>query len=84
MTITEEQIREAVKTENQARQSLKKLYEVMKHDPAPIKGQDLFKVLYGSTFKFDRSLIPAKWMLLLRRLKKNMQKARWKRRNRVF
>ena len=55
VTITEEQIREAVKTENKARQSLKKLYEVMKHDPAPIKGQDLFKVLYGSTFKFDRS-----------------------------
>ena len=58
VTITEEQIREAVKTENQARRSLKKLYEVMKYDPAPIKGQDLFKVLYGSTFKFDRSLIP--------------------------
>lgn len=31
MTITEEQIREAVKTENQARRSLKKLYEVMKY-----------------------------------------------------
>ena len=59
VTITEENIRGAVKTNNEVRRSLKRLYEVMKHDPAPIKGQDLFKVLYGSTFKFDRKAIPA-------------------------
>ena len=70
VTITEEQIREAVKTENQALQSLKKLYEVMKHDPAPIKGQDLFKVLYGSTFKFDRSLIPGEVDALTAKIEK--------------
>lgn len=58
-TITEEQIRDAVKMNNAGRRSLKRLYEVMKHDPVPIKGHDLFKVLYGSTFKFDRSQIPA-------------------------
>lgn len=56
--ITEEQIREAVKINNAGRRSLKRLYEVMKNDPVPISGQDLFKVLYGSTFKFDRSKIP--------------------------
>ena len=49
----------SVKTNNEVRRSLKRLYEVMKHDPVPIKGQDLFKVLYGSTFKFDRKAIPA-------------------------
>ncbi len=59
VTITEEDIREAVKTNNEVRNSLKRLYEVMKHDPVPIQGQDLFKVLYGSTFKFDRKAIPA-------------------------
>ena len=58
VTITEEDIREAVKTNNEVRNSLKRLYEVMKHDPVPIQGQDLFKVLYGSTFKFDRKAIP--------------------------
>lgn len=70
VTITEEQIREAVKTENQARRSIKKLYEVMKYDPAPIKGQDLFKVLYGSTFKFDRSLIPGEVDALTAKIEK--------------
>ena len=57
VTITEEQVREAVKLENEVRTSLKNLYGVMRHDPAPIKGHDLFRVLYGSGFKLDRTLI---------------------------
>ena len=36
-TITEDQIREAIKMNNRGRRSLRKLYEVMKHDPAPSK-----------------------------------------------
>lgn len=56
-TITEDDIWKAVKTNNEARLALRRLYQVMRHDPAPIMGYDLFKVLYGSTFKFDRSLI---------------------------
>lgn len=58
VTITEENIREAVHTENEVRKALQGLYHVMKHDPAPIMGYDLFKVLYGSTFKLDRSILP--------------------------
>ena len=59
VTITEDQIRDAVRVQNEGRVALKRLYELMKLDPAPMKGQDLFKVLYGSTFKPDRSKIPA-------------------------
>ena len=59
VTITEEQIRDAVRVQNEGRVALKCLYELMKLDPAPMKGQDLFKVLYGSTLKPDRSKIPA-------------------------
>ena len=68
--ITEEQIREAVKVNNEARRSLKKLYEVMRHDPAPISGYDLFKVLYGSTFKFDRNQIPGEVNALVDKIEK--------------
>lgn len=57
--ITEEDIRKAVKLENEIRTAKKNLANVMKHDPAPVTGMDMFKVLYGSGFKFDRSLIPA-------------------------
>ncbi|MDO4313856.1 MAG: double-cubane-cluster-containing anaerobic reductase [Eubacteriales bacterium] len=56
-TITEEAILDAIKVENNARLAIKKLYAVMKHDPAPIKGHDMWKVLYGSGFKFDRLAI---------------------------
>ncbi|MBR3705757.1 MAG: 2-hydroxyacyl-CoA dehydratase, partial [Firmicutes bacterium] len=68
--ITEEQLRQACKTNNQVRFSLKGLYELMKNDPCPITGYDLFKVLYGSSFKFDRSLIPAEVDALVEKIKK--------------
>ena len=49
---------------------MRKLYEVMKHDPVPICGHDLFKVLYGSTFKFDRREIPAEVDALVEKIQK--------------
>lgn len=70
ITITEDDIREAIKINNNVRRSLKGLYEVMQNDPAPIKGQDLFKVLYGSTFKFDKKAIPAEVDALTEKIKK--------------
>ena len=42
----------------------------MKQDPAPITGHDLFKVLYGSTFKFDRKEIPAEVDALVAKINK--------------
>ena len=53
--ITDEAVRQAVHTENGVRRALQCFYGVMKHDPAPITGLELFRVLYGSTFKLDRS-----------------------------
>ncbi len=70
ITITEDAIREAIKINNNVRRSLKNLYELMQNDPAPIKGQDLFKVLYGSTFKFDKKAIPAEVDRLVENIKK--------------
>ncbi len=70
VTITEDDIREAIKINNAGRRSLKRLYEVMRNDPAPITGQDLFKVLYGSTFKFDRKVIPAEVDALVEKIEK--------------
>lgn len=53
--ITDEAVRQAVHTENGVRRALQRFYGVMKNDPAPITGLELFRVLYGSTFKLDRS-----------------------------
>ena len=57
--ITEENVRKAVHMMNENRIALKNLYEVMKNDPAPMNGSQLFGVLYGSQFKFDKEKMPA-------------------------
>ncbi|MDO4943483.1 MAG: double-cubane-cluster-containing anaerobic reductase [Lachnospiraceae bacterium] len=55
--ITEEDIRKAIVQRNRERQALKDLYGLMKADPLPMKGSDLFHILYGSTFKFDKEQV---------------------------
>lgn len=70
VVITEEQIRNAVKIQNEGRVALKRLYELMRLDPAPMTGQELFSVLYGSTFKPDRSKIPGEVNAIADRVEK--------------
>jgi len=53
-SVTDEDVRKAVKLNNRTNRAMKDLYSVMRHDPCPITGYELFKVLYGSTFRFDR------------------------------
>ncbi len=53
-TITEENIKKAINLKNRERQTLKDFYSLGKLNPPAISGGDLLKVLYGSTFKFDR------------------------------
>ena len=56
--ITEEKVREAVRLDNRIRVAMKNLAGVMTKDPCPVTGLDIYKVLYGSGFKFDRTIIP--------------------------
>ena len=58
VVITEENVRKSVHMMNENRIALKNLYEVMKNDPAPMNGQELFNVLYGSQFRFDKEKVP--------------------------
>ncbi len=54
VTISEEDIRSAINLKNRERQTLKDFYALGKLNPPAISGGDILKVLYGSTFKFDR------------------------------
>lgn len=54
VTITEEAVREAIILKNEERKALKELSYLMEAEPAPMLGQDIFKVLYGSSYKFDK------------------------------
>lgn len=53
VTITEEQLREAIRKRNLERRLLKELYELNTLTPPPITGQRQLQVLFGSQFKFD-------------------------------
>ncbi|GAU75873.1 double-cubane-cluster-containing anaerobic reductase [Fusibacter sp. 3D3] len=52
--ITETKIREAIVLKNFERRALKRFYGLGKLNPPAITGTDILKVLYGTTFKFDR------------------------------
>lgn len=52
--ITEDDIRKAINLKNRERVALKNFYALGKMKPSIIEGGDILKVLYGSTFKFDR------------------------------
>lgn len=56
--ISEEDIKRAIKVKNEERKAIKKLYELGKLEPVAVTGVDMFKVLNGTTFSFDREAIP--------------------------
>ena len=53
VTITEVDIRKAIKTNNEQREALKAFYGLQKMDPPPMGGLDMHKVLDGVQFRFD-------------------------------
>ena len=54
VTITDEAVKGAIDLKNRERKALKRFYALGKLNPPAITGSDLLKVLYGTTFKFDR------------------------------
>lgn len=76
--ITDEKLLETVKIENNIRKAMKNLAGVMKNDPTPISGYDLFKVLYGSTFKLEREKLPEEINALAKEIMENPDTSREK------
>ena len=57
-TITDEAVREQVKIMNEVRRAMKEFYALTKVEPVPILGQNLFSVLYSSSFRFNKVKLP--------------------------
>lgn len=53
VTITDDQLREAIRKRNTERRLLKEIYELSAMTPPPITGLRQLQVLFGSQFKFD-------------------------------
>ncbi|EOR20020.1 MULTISPECIES: double-cubane-cluster-containing anaerobic reductase [Clostridium] len=67
--ILEENIKKAIKIKNNERKALKEFYELGKLDPVPVTGVDIFKVLNGTTFAFDKEAIPKQLNELVYKIK---------------
>lgn len=53
-TITDEQVKDAIKLKNRERKALKDFYALGKLNPPALSGTEILKVLYGTTFKFEK------------------------------
>lgn len=52
--ITAEQIRSAIQLKNRERRAKQDFYRLGQYNPPAIMGSDIFKVIYGSQYKFDK------------------------------
>ena len=53
--ITEEKLRQAIRTMNEERRLMQRLASFLKLDPAPLSGRDLLKLISGRNAVFDRA-----------------------------
>ena len=72
--ISDESVRQAVRKNNQIRSALKEFCELMKQEPAPMSGYELFQVLYGSWFKLYSDEILTEVQNLTEYIQKETQK----------
>jgi len=66
--INEDDIRKAIKIKNNERKALKKFYELGKKEPVAMLGQDIFSVINGTTFSFDKEEIPKQMNELIEKI----------------
>lgn len=85
MVITDEMLREATYISNENRRAMKDLYEVMKLDPPPITGKELFTVLYGNKFQLDFKNVPKRLNALREKILEEYEKGpKMERRSRIL
>lgn len=73
VTITDEDIKLAIKDKNEERKLLKEYYELAKLKPSALTGMELHQVLYQSGFKFDRDELKSELRNLIDAMKKRYE-----------
>ncbi|WP_194190199.1 double-cubane-cluster-containing anaerobic reductase [Clostridium chrysemydis] len=82
--ISEDDIKRAIKIKNNERKAVKKFYELGKKDPVVLKGEDIFKVLNGTTFSFDRESIPNQMEELIEKIEKESYENKYPKKPRIL
>ena len=68
VTITEDDIRRGIRVKNAERAAIRRLYGLMKQNPAPISGENLLNTMVSTTFHFDREKIPGELDALIAKI----------------
>lgn len=55
VTISDDDLRQAIRSKNQERALLKELYELSRQSPPPLTGLEQLRILFGAGYKFDHS-----------------------------
>ncbi|RDY25189.1 2-hydroxyacyl-CoA dehydratase [Romboutsia weinsteinii] len=74
VTITDEDIREAIKDKNEERRLLKEFYELGKLKPSALTGMEMFQVLNQAGFKFDRDELKSSLRNIIDSMKERYEK----------
>jgi benzoyl-CoA reductase/2-hydroxyglutaryl-CoA dehydratase subunit BcrC/BadD/HgdB len=74
VTITDEKVEEAIHLENEYRKAARELCETMKLEEPPMSGKELFSMLRGSEFRFDKKALIAELKEVTKRLKAEYEK----------
>lgn len=75
-SITEDKLKDAILLKNRERKALKDLSYLMANEPAPMLGQDIFKVLYGSSFQFNKEESIAQVEAVTEKIKKEYEEGK--------
>ncbi|MGN0406527.1 MAG: double-cubane-cluster-containing anaerobic reductase [Bariatricus sp.] len=67
-TLTDEKLREAICAKNKEREAMNRFSHLMALDPPPMKSSDLYHVLYGSSYEFDKMDFPDKIDALIKKI----------------
>lgn len=74
--ISEERIKEAIKIKNKERRALKNFYSLGKLEPPALTGSDIFKVINGAGFKFNKESSIKELYMLKEKVKRDYEEGK--------
>jgi benzoyl-CoA reductase/2-hydroxyglutaryl-CoA dehydratase subunit BcrC/BadD/HgdB len=74
--ISEERIKEAIKIKNKERRALKEFYSLGKLQPSVLTGSDIFKVINGAGFKFNKESSIKELFTLIEKVKRDYKEGK--------
>lgn len=74
--ITEDKLRGAIQLKNRERKALVDFYRIGQLNPPALSGQDILKVVYGATFKFDKNALVEELETLTQKVKQEYEQGK--------